>query len=93
MPYEKSRSLAAAYSEICLGRFAGTVHYAAHDRDFYIERYTFDQSLHIIREADQIDLRPSACRAGNNFNITAAQTERLQDSLADAYLLDRISGQ
>ena len=91
MPYEKSHSLAAAYTEICLGRFAGTVHNTAHDSDLNIERDTFYKSFHIIRETDQIDLCPSASRAGNNFNIAPAQTERLQDPLADANLLDRIA--
>ena len=75
---QNSRTLAACHTEIGLPRLTGTVHDAAHDRDADIQiAVALHETLDPVREADQIDFRAAAGRAGHNLDTALPESETL----------------
>ena len=66
---------ASRHAEIGLPRLAGAVHHTAHDRDLDGRGFSAQAAFHSLSEADEIDFRAPAGRAGDDFRPTPAQAE------------------
>ena len=68
---------APADPEIRLGRLAGSVHDAAHDRDLDVKRVLRDHLLHRVRKRDEVDVGPPAGRTRDHLDLALPKTQGL----------------
>ena len=85
--------LAAGNADVGLPGLAGTVDHAAHDRHGDGLFAVLEGLLDPAGQADQVNLRPPAGRAGDDVDAVLAQAGGLQNCLGRDHLADRVGGQ
>ena len=91
---DESLAVAARNAEVGLSCLAGAVYHAAHDRDLELSAVDFGAAaLDLLRDADKVDARASAGRAGNDVDALLGAAHRTQDGLRGVDLLHRVIGQ
>ncbi|MBG9885425.1 hypothetical protein ABE10_02255 [Bacillus toyonensis] len=82
-------AVAARDTEVGLTGLTRSVHDTPHDRDAERDRHVLEPLGHTVGEGIDVDLRPSARRAGDDLQLPLPEVQRLQDLVADLDLLGR----
>ena len=84
---------AAGKADIGHHGFAGTIHDAADDRNRHGRCDVGEAFFQFFDRFDDVEILPRARGAGNNGHASAAQTQRFQNVITDAYFLNGLGGQ
>lgn len=91
-PFDEDLTLAVTrcHAQVSLARFAGSVDHTAHDGHAQRNGQVLEALGHVMSASLYTSTWvPSTGRAGHDFQLARAQTQRLQDSIAHLDLFDR----
>ena len=90
---QQKDALAAGNSDIGVARLTRAVDGAAHDRNTDRGLNGLKPALDFGGDAHQVNLGPTAGRAGNKLDAMPAQSECLENAVGSMDLLNRVGGQ
>ena len=90
---QQAAALAARDAVVSLARLAGAVHHAAHHRHGDVPVQPAQPLFHLVREGNEVYLRPPAGRAGHEAHAALFEARRLEYLHARAHFLHRVGRQ